>query len=249
MVPPAPEPEPEPEPEATLARLVLLESGARDERVLRFPLARVGCWGVSEDSGNRDGAKGVESAAGGISVMSDVGAAESSAGAEGVTAPPGDAGELRLSLVLRWADQRPCMDRLSALEPWLLLRKWVLSLRLLKVLTDPSISSSSTIATSKKFVFGFELSIKHLSLVDAGGLGQWAISDTFRWHVYATTFISKVRHSSLKMFRIRQLNMMLSVLSFKPSLPTVLPTSCPKGTFLQYDARTKNLFPQYPVPG
>ena len=94
-----PEPEPEPEAEATLARLVLLESGAR-ERILRLPLAREGCWGVSEESGNRDGAGSVESDAGGTSVLSGVGVAESSAGVEGVTGP-GDAGELRLSLVLR----------------------------------------------------------------------------------------------------------------------------------------------------
>lgn len=90
-----PEPEPEPEAEATLARLVLLESGAR-ERILRLPLAREGCWGVSEESGNRDGVGSVESDAGGTSVLSGVGVA----GVEGVTGP-GDAGELRLSLVLR----------------------------------------------------------------------------------------------------------------------------------------------------
>jgi len=90
-------PEPEAGTEANLARLVLLESGARDERILRLPLAREGCWDISEDSGNRDGARGVGRAAGGGSVISGVGAAESSAG----VATPGDAGELRLSLVLR----------------------------------------------------------------------------------------------------------------------------------------------------
>jgi len=53
------------------------------------------------------------------------------------------------------------MDRLSVLEPWLLLRKWVSSLRQLNTLTGPSISSSS-MAMSKRMVFGFEFSIKHL---------------------------------------------------------------------------------------
>lgn len=139
-------------------------------------------------------------------------------------------------------------------------RKWVSSLRLLKALTDPSISSSSSVAMSKKFVFGFELSIKHfycsahlddLEQVDLGSnkilkvcRAQIVLSVCSMYHNIQLRTLTSVRHLSLKMLRIRQLNTMLSVLSFKPSSPTVLPTSCPKVLFpCTYTMLVKNLLP------
>ena len=73
---------------------------------------------------------------------------------------------------------------------------------------------------------------------------RYFLSACSMYHNIQLRTLTLVRHLSLKMLRIRQLNTMLSVLSFKPSSPTVLPTSCPKVLFpCTYTMLVKNLLP------